>query len=387
MYIPLRAPVPTALSDELDKRLFYISDEIADFRLIEEGGLVQGIEVIRATDNELRQLCEKINAVVETDILRHKALPPTVVWRSEAAKVYYPQMFQTLVDRGIAFEAGQGQVGFGEPLITLMEYFDARLKHLAKNVFNAREYHYPTLLPTRVLEELDYFASFPHFVMFVTHLHNDIDVYRAFLDDYGTQKAITPALFSYCHNHDYCLPPTMCYHTYHQLRDRKLADNLVVTAKGKSFRFESKYAQSLERLWDFTIREMVFLGTREFVLESRQQWMTQAQAFIQELDLCGSCEVANDPFFVGQDTASKIFSQKLLALKYELRLPIDVHKSIAVASFNFHDTFFGQRFHLSRDGNTPIITGCVGFGLERLVYAFLCQHGLDEKGWPQGLAL
>jgi hypothetical protein len=379
--------VPTAFADELAKRLFYISNEIADFRLIEENGLVQKIEIICSTDNAPRQLSDKINYVIETDILSQKAIPPTVVWRSDAAKTYHPYILKTLMERGIAFVPGHGQIGFGEPLITLIDYFDMRLKHIAKNVFNAREYQYPTLLLTKVLEELDYFASFPHFVMFVTHLHNDVDVYRAFLDDYGTQKNITPAIFAYCHNHDHCLPPTMCYHTYHQLRDRQLDDNLVVTSRGKSFRFESKYAQGLERLWDFTIREIVFLGTREFVLDARQQFMQQARALIQELDLCGYCEVANDPFFVGQDTASKIFSQKLMELKYELRLQIDVHKSIAVGSFNFHDTFFGQRFRMSGHGDTPIITGCVGFGLERLVYAFLCQHGLDEKGWPQGLAL
>jgi seryl-tRNA synthetase len=379
--------VPTAFADELAKRLFYISDEISDFRLIEVNGLVQSIEVMCATDNEPRQLSDKINYVIEIDILRQKAIPSTVVWRSDKGRDYHPHMFTALVERGIAFEAGQGQVGFGEPLITLMNYFDMRLKHIAINGFNAQEYQYPTLLATKVLEELDYFASFPHFVMFVTHLHNDIDVYRAFLDDYSTQRNITPAIFSYCRNLDYCLPPTMCYHTYHQLRDHKLDENLVVTSRGKSFRFESKYFHGLERLWDFTIREIVFLGTREFVLDARQQFMQQAQALIEELDLRGHCEVANDPFFVGRDTASKIFSQKLMELKYELRLQIDVHKSIAVGSFNFHDTFFGQRFHMSRNDDSPIVTGCVGFGLERLVYAFLCQHGLDEKGWPQGLAL
>ena len=379
--------MPTAFADELAKRLFYISDEISDFRLIEENGLVQSIEVMCATDNEPRQLSDKINYVIETDILRQKAIPSTVVWRSDEARDYHPLMFTTLVERGIAFEAGQGQVGFGEPLITLMGYFDTRLKHIAINSFNAQEYQYATLLPTKVLEELDYFASFPHFVMFVTHLHNDIDVYRTFLDDYNTQKIITPTIFSYCRNQDYCLPPTMCYHTYHQLRDRRFDKNLVVTSRGKSFRFESKYFHGLERLWDFTIREIVFLGTREFVLDARQQFMQQAQALIEELDLRGHCEVANDPFFVGRDTASKIFSQKLMELKYELRLQIDVHKSIAVGSFNFHDTFFGQRFHMSGNDDSPIVTGCVGFGLERLVYAFLCQHGLDETGWPQGLAL
>jgi seryl-tRNA synthetase len=267
-----------------------------------------------------------------------------------------------------------------------MDYFDRRVKQIAMGLPNAQEYRYPTLLPTHVLDEFGYFASFPQFMMFVTRLHNDLDVYRAFVQEYESNQRITPALFSHCQNHDYCLPPTMCYHTYHQYRGQQLDKNMVVTAKGKSFRFESKYYRGLERLWDFTIREIVFMGTREFVLECRQAFMQQAFALMEELDLHGYCEVANDPFFVAGDTASKIFSQRALELKYELRLHVaekPTDRSIAVASFNFHEKFFGETFHISQENQNSILTGCVGFGLERLVYAFLCQHGLDAAKWPQ----
>ena len=37
--------------------------------------------------------------------------------------------------------------------------------------------------------------------------------------------------------------------------------------------------------------------------------------------------------------------------------------------------------HLAQGGQA-IASCCVGFGLERLVYAFLCQHGLDDSRWP-----
>ena len=97
--------------------------------------------------------------------------------------------------------------------------------------------------------------------------------------------------------------------------------------------------------------------------------------------------MANDPFFVANNTVKKIFSQRALELKYELRLLVapeqPTDRSIAVASFNFHEKFFGETFHISQENQKPVLTGCVGFGLERLVYAFLCQHGLDESNWPQ----
>ena len=373
VYIPLIKSVPIKLASELKKRLFYVSNEISDFRLIEVDRRIGGIEVTSATDGlDIPALSAKINELVKSDILKQKTFPPKVVWRSDSVPTYQANMFETLVEKGMAFEAGEGQVGFGEPLISLMDYFDRRVKQIAMGLPNAQEYRYPTLLPTHVLDEFDYFASFPQFMMFVTRLHNDLDVYRTFVQEYEDNQKITPALFSHCQNVDLCLPPTMCYHTYHQYRGQQLDKNMVVTAKGKSFRFESKYYRGLERLWDFTIREIVFMGTRGFVLECRQAFMQQAFSLMEELDLHGYCEVANDPFFVANNTAGKIFSQRALELKYELRLHVAQRSaqptecSIAVASFNFHEKFFGETFQINEENQNPIFTGCVGFGLERL---------------------
>jgi seryl-tRNA synthetase len=385
-YVPLSVPVPAKFAQELRKRLFYVSDAIVDFALLEEDDMVRGIEVACAGRPDPRALGDKIDRIVATDILRQKEIPPTIIWRTEAAPTYQPEMLQCLLDRGIAFEPGPGLVAFGEPLIALVDAFDTRLKGIARDTFGASEFQYPTLISTSVLEQLDYFTSFPQFVMFVTRLHNDVDVYRAFLDEYGAHQRISPSIFEYCRNLDYCLPPTMCYHTFDQLRGSQLTSNRVITSRGKSFRFESKYATGLERLWDFTIREIVFLGTREFVLESRQRFMRQVQALMQDLGLRSHCEVANDPFFVGPQTASRILSQRLMELKYELRLHVDSDRTIAAASFNFHDTFFGKRFNISSDGTIPIQTGCIGFGLERLAFAFLCQHGLDQPDMIQRIS-
>jgi hypothetical protein len=180
----------------------------------------------------------------------------------------------------------------------------------------------------------------------------------------------------------------MCFHTYHQLAGRPLAaPSLVVTSRGKSFRFESRYRRSLERLWDFTIREIVFLGPRDFVLAGRRRLMELTFGLIESLQLGGRCEVANDPFFVDDGTAGRVWSQRLFELKYELRLPIGAGADLAAGSFNFHECFFGDSFAIaSPGGDGPVYTGCAGFGLERFAFAFLCQHGLDPAGWPRHVA-
>ncbi|HEX6290017.1 MAG TPA: hypothetical protein VFZ66_12545 [Herpetosiphonaceae bacterium] len=382
--IALHQPLDREQCQELTKRLFFVSEQIVAFELIEHDEKLLAIDITCAQPIAAAELAEKINAVVATDIIDQRLVEQKVIWQAEHSRSIHDDLYAQLVERGIAAEVGEGQVCVGEPFIKLMNYFDGRLRRIALEVLAGQEYQYPTLIRTDVLDRCGYFNSFPQFLMFVTRLHSDIDVYRTFLDRYKQSGDVRTFALDLCGNLDYCLPPTMCFHTYHHFRDRQLGSDqhLVVTSRGKSFRFESRYAHTLERLWDFTIREVVFIGSRDFVLDSRETFMRHCFELIDELQLSGYCEVANDPFFCNQDTAARIWAQKVLEMKYELRLKVAADRTIAVGSFNFHEEFFGENFNIRSDAQGWARTGCVGFGLERLVFAFLCQYGLDERDWP-----
>ncbi len=382
--IKLDEPIEADCADEVGKRLYFISADIDSFNYVVQGGMIHSLEVTLADGTGVENLAAKINALVTDEIAPLRIMPQKTIWRSSAQPRCGTGVFERLLEEGMVFEAGEGQASLGEPLIWLMDALDARIRDIAVSGLHAKEYRYPTLIPARVLQDCGYFKSFPHMLMFVTRLHNDLDTYQAFAADYQATGGIGPFALAYCKNLDYCLPPTMCYHTYHQLRNRQFeeGENMVIISKGKSFRFESKAHRSLERLWDFTIREIVFLGSRDFVLDCRQRFMAASFALMDELGLAGYCEVASDPFFCGRDTAAKIFAQKALELKYELRLNVEDERTIAAASFNFHDQVFGEGFNIHHSTGKAIRTGCVGFGLERLVYAFVAQHGLNPEHWP-----
>ena len=286
----------------------------------------------------------------------------------------------------MAFPVGEGQVALGQPLPDVMDGLDRLIRVLLAREFGAREFQYPTLIPIDVLDRCDYFTSFPQYVMLATRLRGDVDTYRAFLDEAKATSDIGGEILGQCDRVDYCLPPTMCYHTFHQFAGHVLPAELsTVTARGKSFRHESRYHRSLARLWDFTIREIVFLGTRDEVLAARERFLNRILAIIDDWDLSGRCEVASDPFFCNSDAAARASSQRLLELKYELQLDLEADDSVAVASFNFHERFFAESFGIERaDGAAPY-SACVGFGLERLAFALVCQHGEDPATWPASL--
>lgn len=387
--ILLDKPLAIKHTEELEKRIFFISSNIHHFKLITGETTINGVEVTLQPGTDPEGIKTKITSVIDNEIALQKVLPPRVVWKSsDNAPQFQDELFDKMLEQEMVFEMGEGQVCFGEKLIHLMDSLDQMIKDMTISHFGATEYRYPTLISTKALEKCGYFKSFPHFLMFVTRLHNDIDIYRDFLEDYKSNHGIGSYLLPYCQNVDYCLPPTMCYHTYYQFQNTQHAEthNRVITSIGKSFRYESKYHRTLERLWDFSIREIVFMGSRDFVLDSRHKFMEAAFSLFEKLGLEGHCEVASDPFFCSEDTAAKIFNQRMQELKYELRLKVGPDRTIAAASFNFHDHFFGEQFNIKRGETEWMSTGCVGFGIERLVYAFISQYGLDEAQWSKVLS-
>jgi seryl-tRNA synthetase len=183
------------------------------------------------------------------------------------------------------------------------------------------------------------------------------------------------------------LSPAVCYHLYFALADRELpSGRLTATAVGNCFRYESTNLSSLERLWNFTMREVIFVGSADFVLEQREKARQHMRAALEEIGLAYLVESANDPFFVGEFRRQAAF-QNAFQLKYEIRARLPFKDdTLAVGSYNYHQDFFGRHLNISLPGGDgPVHTGCVAFGLERMAYAFLAQYGLDPKLWPAAM--
>ncbi|MFC9606470.1 hypothetical protein ACFTTN_23820 [Streptomyces niveus] len=374
------------MENELAKRVYYVSSEIQEFQLVRGGDadFVVGVEITTDREMDPVELGRKLGVVVRRDVLPQASLPEaSVVWRSPEEPAPARVEFSELERAGIVVRMGEGAFATGELFTDLLARLDDRIRRIAVDQFSALSYRYPTLVSTEVLRKAGYLDSFPQFLMTASRFHSDTDAYQDFASGLATADHQSNFIDSFSEHSGYCLPPTMCYHTYHQYTGQEIgATGAVVTSRGKSFRFESRYHHSLERLWDFTIREIVFLGSRETVVEERQKFMDAACALMTELRLAGHVEVANDPFFSNEMTAERVMVQRVLEMKYELRLPVAGGRTAAVGSFNIHGSNFGEAFGMTLPTGGPAHSACVGFGLERLAYAFLCRHGADPADWP-----
>ncbi len=132
------------------------------------------------------------------------------------------------------------------------------------------------------------------------------------------------------------------------------------------------------------MREVVFIGTPRFVIDSRTKAEKLILQWAKDWELACTFETANDMFFT-QDFAVKASFQKLQQAKRELRLALPGEKqSLAVFSSNFHAMTFGKAFDINVGGR-PATTGCIAWGYERWVYAIFSQFGFDLSKWPARL--
>src|SRR5690606_37922197 len=127
------------------------------------------------------------------------------------------------------------------------------------------------------------------------------------------------------------------------------APGRAFTAVGRCARWESTNMTGLDRLWEFTMREIVFVGAEGWVRDRRERAMAAVGELIAAWELDCAIESATDPFFAPM-YATKSFWQSQGDLKYEMRLAVeptgDEPRTISAGSFNLHEGFFGETFDI-----------------------------------------
>jgi seryl-tRNA synthetase len=383
--VPLGVGLPAELAEDFLAKLHYVSESAEGFELIGDGGPARVRFRLRPGREQERALVAgRIVAVAEKMSRAARFYEPKVLVRKERATSFAADPHPLLEERGELFGFGRGRYGLGPRLLALLEFFDRQLLSDAV-LTGAAPHQFPSLVGADVLERCGYLRSFPHSLCFVSHLREDLAAIQGFARDARREEGglvLDPEALSRV---ECLLSSTVCFHCYAWLEGRRLARPQSFTARGKCFRYESGNMRGLERLWDFTMRELIFVGPEEHVLAERERAVGRAAELLDAWGLSYEIKSAADPFFIDEYSASAF--QMAFDLKYEVRASLPYKgKTLAVGSFNFHRDHFGSAFGIGCGGGGPANTACVGFGLERLALAFLAQHGLDAKDWPAPVA-
>ena len=277
---------------------------------------------------------------------------------------------------GSLWDAGPGLIGLRGPVLGLLRDIERELEVLAR-LETSDEWRTPAGVSFETLERAQYFASFPQWLSTASHLSGDESVLQEIASSHTPAAAARRA----CGAPETVLPPAVCYHTYAAMAGGVVDAPTVMSAQAVCWRHEGGRLAALERGWAFTMREIVCLGSQREVKAMIERSIAHTRGFARELGLDTKLEVANDPFFA-PTSRGRAALQRIKGLKHELVIGFPDGRSLAIASFNDHETFFGDAFAISLSTGGPAFSGCAAFGLERWLLAVLVTHGTQPATWP-----
>jgi hypothetical protein len=377
-------PLPSKFSAEsrkaLAEKIFHVSSGIRDIRFGDGGTLEVTLENSEAASSVEQKLDRLIQRFAEFDFAPAERILYEAPGHLGAA---FQDPTDPLLATGAIVKLGEGQFALTGTALDLLDYFDTSVKEIG-NEFGAQEYRYPTIIPIRAMQRIQYLRGRPECLNFVSHLREDIDVIDAFSRDAPgmTDRAeVNGRAETDCLN-----SVAVCLHAFHQLQDHDLGDRAIrIGAVGKCMRYEAGNMRSLRRLRDFTMREVIAMGTESEILMFRKRAFARMTERLAEWGLASVVATAGDVFFTQAFAEQSVF-QKVFDLKYELRARLaPPDDSLAIGSLNDHRDFLGKGFGIMAGGR-PAHSSCLAYGLERCVYAFLAQHGMKQSNWPDAVA-
>lgn len=353
-------------SDELVKNIGFVSEEITEYHL-------NGNELfVTVTDN-----CDEVD--IEKSIIEYEEkfvseqFEKSVFSFQDDQRYYYEDVYHNCD----VHYFGHGNIALNGIAEFLFRFFDKEFEHLALQ-HNAKRKIYPALLPIDAYQKTGYLRRSPQYAIFCCNTFEDFHKLEHLNRSINEGK-----IDSVLKKPEFALSPSACFHTYLEYENQNLNQNSLFTFCQNVFRNEGRF-NFIEtgRLMDYHVREIVMIGSDEYVSSIRSQLMDDTIELLKCWNLCGTVVVASDPFVMPKTQKLKKI-QRAEKTKYEVRLNCSPNHKISVASFNLHEQAFTQPFGIKVKGCENTVTGCIGFGIERWVLAFLSQFGTNPDAWPK----
>ena len=369
---------------ELEKGAPYATAHLRRFRVTDDRRAADVECVDGAGEEALAKVKKHVDAMVRT--FRSLGEPDEIARTARRDDGPIADAFPELERRRWVRLLGRGQAALGGGAQAVRRFVDEAVRDVGLTRFGAMEEEHPVLLEPDVVARSGYFGSFPQSVCLVSHLREDFDAIEAFRAANTEAPALTLPDPGALEPAAAVLRPAVCLPIYRALEGATVPeDGLAITTTGKAFRYESRNLGGLHRLWDFSMREIVFVGGGAAIEDRRAALIETMRSLLEAWDLEARVVAASDPFFATV-RGTKALWQRARALKYEVLVDVGAESGpLAVASINFAGTRFGDAFGIRTAAGESATTACVGFGLERMVLALFAQHGFERARWPGAL--
>lgn len=361
--LPLPAKISGGRLSEFLERVPYLDVAVTSVRYVAEGhaAVIDTVPLSGEQGEKIASdLQELLAALMESKIIAQKTLKAHA--RPEQAAP-----FEQVAD---------SQVFYGRSDLRMMDAIDKLLLAVADR-HDAVQRDYASIYSAQIMGRNGYHKNFPQNVYGVTQIPHNYTLIKKIRED--ASSTIAADMFE---SHGAYLQPCVCYHCYAEVQQSK-RDSAIFTTKGRCFRHEIQWRLNQFRRNEFTMREIVFIGTPEYVETKRLGMMEEVWDLFCSLGLYGQIVTARDPFFHYDDMKTKGAVQLMADAKYELEFASRAGSASSIASFNNCQDTLCQKFEITATDNDEFLhSGCVAFGIDRWRAALLEEYGQDEGNWP-----
>ena len=181
-----------------------------------------------------------------------------------------------------------------------------------------------------------------------------------------------------------------CPNIYAAMAGKTVADGslpvLLYDRSVPSNRYESGGRHGIERVDEFHRIEILYIGTRDQLLDLREQLVERYRhVFNEVLDL--EWRMARvTPFYLQQAGIHGEGAEDQGTIDFEVWLPYRGDRDedwLEIQNISIVGDKYTEAFNI-KGQTSELWSGCSGIGLERWMVAFLSQKGLHPDKWPEG---
>ena len=385
--LPLSREIDREIAGDIEKESVFVSPQIDRIIVSED---LKSAKLIARDGANMKEVADKAKRFLDVMVKQVSGFEIKVFVDTKRKDTgpYQIGVNDGLVERGWMHDYGKGQVAYSGPVLKLAQLINEKAGELYKKAYNATDGHFPAMIDADTLHKCGYFDSHPNAVTFVGNVVEDFDAIEEFRRANSCSEGALLPQPEHIHIDGMCLNPAACFPCYPTLKGKTYLTGECFTWMGRVFRYESRNINGLDRLYEFNVRELVFVGTEEYVRECRAKALPIVEEMATFFDIDCQVQTATDPFFATVSAAKK-FWQAAQEVKNEIKIPAlgndGSTKMLACGSINLHGNFFGKRFVFYCANGEPAQTGCVGLGIERWVLAAFTQHGFEPHRWPEAV--
>ncbi|WNY27584.1 serine--tRNA ligase [Methanolapillus ohkumae] len=159
----------------------------------------------------------------------------------------------------------------------------------------------------------------------------------------------------------------------------------VFDRSGTSHRYESGGIHGIERVDEFHRIELVWIGTKEQVVETTQKLHERYMHIFNDILDLKWRKAWVTPWFMAQEGIAGIAADEVTGTTdYEAPLPYRGKDGewLEFQNVSINGDKYPSGFNVKCQTGEQLWSGCSGVGLERWTATFLAQHGLDPDNWP-----